>query len=282
MPLDMIKIENAKLALTPSEIKALDLYISEAKFFYKVILSDIEVPPLNFYEIGSGIGLLSRLVAEKGHKVVATDPSSAGFNVIKKLHRVIEECFVTETESPQFYKIRAQELDTNLKENIFDYIFCANVVEHVLEQKKFFDSIIPKLKPSGIFRFICPNSLFPYEPHYGFISLPSKKLTYIIQRDKIKNSQINKSLEFYADLSFPNIFKLNRILNGYAVSVKYKNSATLSYLNRAIQDEHFAQRKKRLTNLGRFLSKPLLGFIEKSPLAILPIIDCYVTKNETT
>jgi 2-polyprenyl-3-methyl-5-hydroxy-6-metoxy-1,4-benzoquinol methylase len=277
MPLDFNKIDAAKKSLSSWEIDALNLYINEAEYFYSVIEHEIDGPPMNIYEIGSGIGLLSRLIAERGHNVIGTDPSSSGFTVIRKLHNVIENCFISKLPQPEFYELRAQELGKNLAgDATFDYIFCANVVEHVQDQKEFFDSIIPKLKVNGVFRFICPNYLFPYEPHFGFLSLPSKTITRIIQRKKIQNSEI---AEIYNDLSFPNIFKLNKILNGYAITTRFENFATKNYINRAIKDEYFFRRKKRLSNLVRLFSKPLLGLIDKMPKSTLPIIDCYVTKH---
>jgi 2-polyprenyl-3-methyl-5-hydroxy-6-metoxy-1,4-benzoquinol methylase len=276
MPLDLIKIDAAKKFLSTWEIDALNLYMNEAKYFYSVIEHEIDGPPMNIYEIGSGIGLLSRLIAERGHNVIATDPSSSGFTVIRKLHDIIEKCFETDLPQPKFYELPAQELSKNLVGGAtFEYIFCANVVEHVQDQKEFFDSIIPKLKVNGVFRFICPNYWFPYEPHFGFLSLPSKTITRFIQRKKIENSNI---AEVYNDLSFPNIFKLNKILNGYEVTTRYENFATINYINRAIKDEFFSLRKKRLSNLVRLFSKPLLAVVDKLPKSILPTIDCYVTR----
>ena len=218
---------------------------------------------MNIYEIGSGIGLLSRLIAERGHNMIGTDPSSSGFTVIRKLHNVIENCFITELPQPEFYELRAQELGKNLAgEATFDYIFCANVVEHVQDQKEFFDSIIPKLKVNGVFRFICPNYLFPYEPHFGFLSLPSKTITRIIQRKKIQNSEI---AEIYNDLSFPNIFKLNKILNGYAITTRFENFATKNYINRAIKDECFFVEKRDYLIWYAYLANHFQALLIKCP-----------------
>jgi hypothetical protein len=65
MPLDYKKLEFHKQLLSAYEIDRLDLYVNEAKFIYSLIEKELDVEPMNFYEIGSGIGLLSRMVADK-------------------------------------------------------------------------------------------------------------------------------------------------------------------------------------------------------------------------
>jgi 2-polyprenyl-3-methyl-5-hydroxy-6-metoxy-1,4-benzoquinol methylase len=281
MPLDLNKLEGLKHTLTANEIARLDLYVNEANFIYSLIEEDINVAPMNFYEIGSGIGLLSRMVAEKGHTVTATEPATSGFGVVKILQKVIEESFVTVLKAPIYYSATAEELFPKLQEkNIsFDYVFCANVVEHVSDLNGFFGSIIPQLNESGRFRFICPNYLFPYEPHFGFISLPSKRLTRIIQNSRIKSSGIDKAEKFFEDLSFPNIFKLNKILRKYEICKRYDNLATKNYMKRAIEDEYFANRKRKVSYFISILPKHVEYFISMIPKIMLPVIDCQITKK---
>lgn len=282
MPLDKTKLEKLKSNLSANQIDRLDLYVNEANFIYSLIEEDLNVAPMNFYEIGSGIGLLSRMVAEKGHTVMATEPATSGFGVVKVLQKVIEESFVTVLKAPIYYSVTAEELLPKLQEkNIgFDYIFCANVVEHVSDLKGFFDAIIPQLNEHGKFRFICPNYLFPYEPHFGFFSLPSKRLTRMIQKNRIKNSTIDKAEKFFEDLSFPNIFKLNRILRKYKIFRQYDNLATKNYMKRAIEDKYFANRKRKISYLISLLPKHVENFISMIPKVMLPVIDCQITKKK--
>ena len=87
-----------------------------------------------------------------------------------------------------FARETAEDLFTTLqsKHKEFNFIFCANVVEHVINLPRFFDSIIPLISQNGTFRFVCPNYAIPYEPHFGFLTLFSKKLTYKFQKRKIE------------------------------------------------------------------------------------------------
>ncbi len=110
MPLDEKKLEFQKQLLSAYEIDRLDLYVNEAKFIYSLIEKELNVEQMHFYEIGSGIGLLSRMVAEKGHNVIATEPATSGFGVVKVLQKVIEESFNTETNVPVYYSETAEDL----------------------------------------------------------------------------------------------------------------------------------------------------------------------------
>jgi len=275
MPLDEKKLEFHKKTLSAYEIDRLDLYVNEAKFIYSLIEKELDVEPMNFYEIGSGIGLLSRMVAEKGHTVIATEPATSGFGVVKVLQKVIEESFNTETSVPVFYSETAEDLFTALqsKHKEFNYIFCANVVEHVINLPKFFDSIIPLISQNGTFRFICPNYAIPYEPHFGFITLFSKKLTFLLRKRKILNSSIVEPVKFYEELTFPTVIKIRRILKNRSIEIRFFYYATKSYVDRSINDVYFTQRKRKLAKNVRKIRIPLLKVIRFIPVSILPIMD---------
>jgi 2-polyprenyl-3-methyl-5-hydroxy-6-metoxy-1,4-benzoquinol methylase len=281
VPLDINKLEILKLTLSANQIDQLDLYVNEANFIYSLIEEDLNVEPMNFYEIGSGIGLLSRMVAEKGHNVIATEPATSGFGVVKVLQKVIEESFVTDSKTPIYYSATAEDLTLELQEEYlsFDYIFCANVVEHVINLSRFFDAILPLKSQKGTFRFVCPNYTFPYEPHFGFITLFSKKLTYIFYKKRIQKLAVQRDedlVEFYKDLSFPTIRKINRILKKSGFKIEFNTNATKKYILRTLNDEYFAKRKKVISSVVKIVSKPLLYILWLPPKSLLPIIDCNI------
>jgi 2-polyprenyl-3-methyl-5-hydroxy-6-metoxy-1,4-benzoquinol methylase len=284
LPLNKTKLEKLKHNLSASEIDRLDLYVNEANFFYSLIEKDLNVEPINFYEIGSGIGLLSRMVAEKGHNVIATEPATSGFGVVKVLQKVIDECFVTNSKIPVYHFLTAEELFPKLQENntSFDYIFCANVVEHVADIQIFFDSILPLLSQKGLFRFVCPNYAFPYEPHFGFLTIFSKRWTLKIQKRKIKKMEKQRQenlQQLYDELSFPTIQKINKSINKKIYEIEYSKSATLEYINRATQDNFFKSRKRVISFIVRRFGKILLFTVGITPKSMHPIIDCRITKS---
>jgi 2-polyprenyl-3-methyl-5-hydroxy-6-metoxy-1,4-benzoquinol methylase len=280
MPLNLEMLENAKKSLTKAEINRLNLYVNEANFFYSVICDDLNLPNRTFYEIGSGIGLLSRMVAEQGHRVVATEPAYTGFEIVNSLQKVISQCFDSYGAKPVFHSASAEDLNHLLDAESmkFDYIFCANVVEHVVDLPNFFASTIPLISENGKFRFICPNYAFPYEPHFGFLTLFSKRLTLLFQKRKILKSDISSPLKFYDDLSFPTHKKIKKILYRTDIEFEFQREATEKYIMRIKKDLYFSSRKKIVSMIAITLSKPLNIFLKVFPKYLLPIIDCKISK----
>lgn len=221
--------------------------MSMKQFFYSVIEAQISGPPKMIYEIGSGIGLLARMAAENGHKLIATDPGSHGFDTVSKLHAIIGKCFQSNEESPKFYNSTSQEIYEILKEDEdkFDFIFSANVLEHVSDLEGFFDSALNLLdEDTGKLRFICPNYAIPYEPHFGFFTMFSKRLTYSVQKNKIMNSSIANPVDFYQDLNFPTVFKIKRVLRNRDIEIDFCRNASNAYFDRIFRDNYFMLRKK--------------------------------------
>jgi 2-polyprenyl-3-methyl-5-hydroxy-6-metoxy-1,4-benzoquinol methylase len=278
MPLDLIKLEMVTRSWTTNQIDKLHTYINEASFMYSLIEEDIDVPPMSFYEIGSGIGLLSRMIAEKGHTVIATEPATSGFDAVGAIAKVIEECYISNSKVPVFYSGTAEELFPDLGKliNKFDYIFCANVVEHVRDLSKYFNSILPLISQKGKFRFICPNYAIPYEPHFGFITLFSKQATLKVRSKQIQNSRISNPIDFYNDLTFPTVWKIKRFLKDKAFMINFNEAATLKYIDRAINDTYFRARKENISRFAGYLRKPLVKIIRFTPVYVLPIIDACI------
>jgi 2-polyprenyl-3-methyl-5-hydroxy-6-metoxy-1,4-benzoquinol methylase len=283
MPLDFEKLEDYKKTLTVREMDLLELYVNESIFFYSVIQAQIGGLPKAIYEIGSGIGLLARMTAENGHKVVATDPGGHGFNAMSKLHAIISDCFQSDEESPKFYNYTSQEINEILKDekHSFDFIFAANVIEHVSDLEGFFDSVLNLMnEATGTCRFICPNYAIPYEPHFGFFTLFSKRLTYILQKNKIMHSSIAYPKNFYEDLTFPTVFKVKRALRNKGVEVHFSRNASNAYLDRVFSDNYFMLRKKKLANIVKIMQYTTKNITQWIPIFFLPIIDVSIAKRK--
>lgn len=280
--------EHCKL-LTNKEIDLLKLYVNEAYFFASIFSKNIHKKNMELYEIGSGIGLLARIFASRGHLITATEPDNAGFGSMNKLNLVIEKSFEADankilsaiSNNPKFYSLSAQDLSESLRSEtrVFDFIYCANVVEHVNDLSNFFLSVVPLLGFDGSFRFICPNYAFPYEPHFGFVTFFSKKLTFKLQKKKILNSYIDDSLIFWQDLSWPNARKIRKTLNKLGYSFYFSKEATFEYIERSLNDDFFIKRKPKFIKIVRFV-KPFLWLIIKIvPVSLMPVIDCSITKK---
>ena len=84
--------------------------------------------------------------------------------------------------------------------------------------------------------------------------------------------------EFWQDLSWPPQCRLKKILKELDVAAEISRDATNFYINRALSDTTFLDRKGRiigtLIKSFAFVAKHLTKFI---PISLVPIIDCRIT-----
>jgi hypothetical protein len=83
--------------------------------------------------------------------------------------------------------------------------------------------------------------------------------------------------EFWQDLSWPSQRQLNKILKELDIEAEFSRDATNFYINRALSDTTFLNRKGRvigtLIKAFAFAAKHLTRFI---PISLVPIIDCRI------
>ena len=63
-----------------------------------------------------------------------------------------------------------------------------NVMEHVEDPALAVDRLTAMLVPGASYRFLCPNYLFPYEPHFNMPTFGSKALTERLMRRRIEGT----------------------------------------------------------------------------------------------
>ena len=127
-------------------------------------------------------------------------------------------------------------------------------------------------------RIICPNYAIPYEPHLELPVIFNKSLTWRIFKRRILNSPMDNPSEFWQDLSWPSQRRLKKTFVELNVKVKFSRDATNFYINRALSDTTFLDRKGRIIGTTikafAFAAKHLTRFI---PISLVPIIDCRIT-----
>jgi len=260
--------------------KWLNTYIEEAEFFEKVLDSDVSRLPTGSHlvEIGSGIGLLSLNLASRGFVVTAFEPQASGFN---EMHQMRD--LVTNNWKGPLPKINFSDISVNKSTKLdspADYLYAINVIEHVPDYRTLIHDALNQVTSQGVFRIICPNYSIPYEPHFEIPVIVSKKLTFRVFRRKIEKSEIPKSKEFRQDLSWPTQRGLKRYLKSIGVEFEFSREATNFYVNRALSDSSFVNRKGlvfgSLIKAFAISAKYLTRFI---PLSLIPIIDCRISKN---
>ena len=278
-----MKFNSAELlegASTPEIITdPLRTYISEARFFKNLVLTDISKLSCSSYliEVGSGIGLLSLHLASLGFEVTAFEPQSSGFNQMNEMRSLISENWIPPVPKVDFREAILEQ-ETKL-EKLADYIFAINVIEHVHDYEDLIAQAIKAKTQNATFRIICPNYSIPYEPHFNIPIVFNKAITKLIFGNKIRNSKIPNSEKFWDDLSWPTQRGLKKILKSNGWNVEFSRDATNAYLNRVLADSDFVTRKGLVVGSLFKIISHLTKVVWFVPYSILPIIDCRITNT---
>lgn len=268
--------------LSPESRCRLKTYVAEADFFEAVLSKDLDTLAAGsrLIEIGSGIGLLSLRLAEKGFTVKAYEPESSGFSEMFDHREIIKTSWLGVLPNVEWcdtYLSAGTDLSAS---EMGVFAFAVNVLEHVPDIESFIAAAVRSLVPGGRFRFICPNYSFPYEPHFEIPTLLNKELTYRIFQKKILASTVDEPKGTWDELSWPNVWKLSRTLRRMGVRHSFSRAATEFYLLRVTDDPTFLARKSRavgaMFRLGSAAAPKIVGLV---PNSLLPIIDCTVYRD---
>ncbi len=129
--LDVPRIAQWALESDDDTRRWLGIYLAEAAFFHRVLAPDLDrlEPGSVVLEIGSGIGLLTRLVTHRGHSVVAFEPAAAGFGDMHRYSDLLDECWLPPRGAVTLYP--EPFVAARVGDERFDLCFAVNVIEHV-------------------------------------------------------------------------------------------------------------------------------------------------------
>ncbi len=253
-------------------------YVAEAEFFEGVLASDVSKLPSGSHlvEIGAGIGLLALNLATRGLQVTAFEPEASGFTEMYAMREVMLSNWVGKIPAVNFID---HYIDATTKlDKPADYMFAINVIEHVPEYEQLIVNALKLKTDSSTLRLICPNYAIPYEPHLEIPIIFTRNLTWRIFKKRIAKSTISNPIDFWRDLSWPTQRKLRKKLNNLGLVAEFSRDATNHYINRALTDSKFIERKGLIIGscLKAFaiVAKHLTRFI---PMSLIPIIDCRIT-----
>ncbi len=125
-------------------------------------------------DVGCGSGEIMRMLAEKFRLIV-------GIEIDINAIRVIEE---VENSNARYSFTQADGANLPFENDSFDYIICAQVYEHTIDQLGLMDEIWRVLKSDGICFFSGPNKYTILEEHYflPFLSwLPPKIANFYVK-----------------------------------------------------------------------------------------------------
>lgn len=268
--------------VAPELVPLFDTYAAEAEFGRRYIDSDLERlrPGGIILEVGAGSLLLSCQLMREGFDVIALEPVGDGFSHFDQMRQLVLVAAHSQGCCPKILDLPAEALDAV---NRFEYAFSVNVMEHVNDVSSVLEKVGNSLAVGASYRFICPNYLFPYEPHFNIPTLFSKQLTERVLGARIFGSTtVPDPVGTWRSLNWINVVQIKRIIRGLSrLRVIFNRSMLASALERIGLDTEFAGRRspamrKIILTLVRLRLHLLFRLI---PAAMQPIIDCRIEKT---
>ncbi len=256
-----------------------NIYAGEARFGAAVIAPDVN--PLSsgsrILEIGAGILLLSCHLQREGYDVTAVEPVGIGFSHFDRLRRIVLGYAGDGGFAPALYSIPAENMEFMSE---FDYAFSINAMEHVNDVAMVLRRVYAAIKPGRYHRFLCPNYLFPYEPHFNMPTLFSKPLTERFLRKYIRSSQSVVDPEgTWASLNWISVSQIRRICREeLGVEPVFDRSASYRFIQRVLHDNDFQRRRgSMITGALQALDKMgITRLLLKIPAVCQPAMDCVI------
>ena len=279
LPLDSRKLEKIVRSWSNRDRELFEQYIGEACEFFPLIKRDLESLGRDSVvkEIGSGLGLLSILVANEGFKVISYEPESSGFQLMSKFREALLSVWEGSTGSVVWINEKYGSSEEFIQPAAF--VFAVNVVEHIEDWPRVVSQIFQMEKEDVRVRFVFPNYLYPYEPHFNMPTLFDKKLTGKVMRARILNSPIDDPQNFWNELSWPTGTQMKKICESYGLESIFSSESYESYLIRLRRDEQFRKRKgAAMLALMNFSLPVLVGIGKIMPPNHLPIIDVRISR----
>lgn len=274
------EIRSSLLQADPSLVPLFETYSAEALFGFSYISPDLKTLPSegHILEVGAGAMILSCYLVQLGYSVSALEPIGRGFSHFSKLREAVLELAAVKGCLPHLINAPVEHLQERAS---FDYAFSINVMEHVEDVEEGLHKICKSMKEGAVYRFTCPNYLFPYEPHFNIPTLFNKKLTSIIFKRRIEeNKYVQDPLGAWQSLNWITPVKLRQYANKNGVALEFNRRFILSTLERVNSDEQFANRRSKLMRflVSRMVALNLHRVLAFIPLACQPSLDCRIIK----
>jgi SAM-dependent methyltransferase len=256
-----------------------DTMAAEARFARGWLSEDLARLPANaaLLEVGGGVFLLSSQLAAEGFDITAIEPTGEGFGEFRQLGDIVLELAAVK---PTIVPCRAEDFSSDKR---FDFAFSLNVMEHIDVPDEALARVSEVLKPGASYRFLCPNYLFPYEPHFNIPTLFTKGLTWRLMGRRIEgNTRMDDPTGVWRSLNWITVPKVERVVaKDTTLTLHFHRSTLVWMLERALTDKEFAgRRSKWMVAVVRMAVAlrlhHLAGYI---PAMLQPIMDVRLTKK---
>ncbi len=263
-------------------IPMFETYAAEAMFGRKIIDTDLTLlsPSSSILEVGAGSLILSCQLLKEGYHVTALEPIGEGFSHFTKLQDIVLKVAALTQHRLDIINAPAEHLNVKVA---YDYAFSINVMEHVSDEKQVITNVLRALKVGAKYRFICPNYIFPYEPHFNIPIFFSKKLTEKVFKKRILSHHVlNDPWGTWQSLNWISVPKIKTIVGQLNnSSVIFSRDLLLKMLERAVVDKHFSKRRSGWMNsiFKSIVSSNLHHLTALIPATFQPVINCVVIKE---
>ncbi|MCP3726164.1 class I SAM-dependent methyltransferase [Paraburkholderia sp. CNPSo 3272] len=267
--------------VSPQLLGIFEEYAAEARFGRGLIEDDLAGLPrgARVLEVGAGSLMLSCILVRDGYAVTALEPVGSGFSHFTELQSIVVSYASQQGIMPTLLQVSGEDLEI---QDHFDYAFSINVMEHVRDVALVLEKVRASLKPGTVYRFVCPNYAFPYEPHFNIPTLLSRSLTEkVMSRWIFESKNVVDPNGTWASLNWISVGQVRRICRQQLqTEVEFNRATFKTFLGRTLSDRLFQARRGPLlrwviTALDR---TGLLAAAALIPVAVQPIMDCRVLR----
>jgi hypothetical protein len=185
-----------------------------------------------------------------------------------------------EGAAPEIVRCRAEEFASDIR---YALAFSVNVMEHVDAPDQAIARVSAALSAGGSYRFLCPNYLFPYEPHFNIPTIGGKSLTGRLMRGRIEGSiRVADPAGLWKSLNWISVTQVKRIVRSdKSLQARFRTSTLAWMMERALSDAEFAKRRARwmVAAIGMLRRLGLLRLASFIPAILQPIMDVELTRR---
>jgi len=283
-PLETLKagVRRQVSAEAPEMLTALEDYLGEATFGAAIIAPHLETLPAgaSILEVGAGSRLLSCALQHAGFRVTALEPVAEGFSHLDRFRRIVVAIAAEGGAVPAELQMPAEDLAIECR---FDFAFSINVMEHVSSVDLVLDRVLRALRPECGYRFVCPNYLFPYEPHFNIATMFSKSITSrVFGRRILSSTRVVDPAKTWASLNWISVPTVRRICRTLGVNPVFDCELLSRYLERAAVDAGFRRRRSAILNsvLRTFDRLGGVALCKRVPPFLQPALSCWIVRDK--
>ena len=259
-----------------------DVMAGEARFARSWLDDDLRRLPrgASILEVGAGVFLLTYELAREGFAITAVEPTGVGFGAFEELGDIVLRLAAREGVTPKVVRCKAEEFRSDAR---FEFAFSVNVMEHIEAPGVAIERISASLSSGGSYRFLCPNYLFPYEPHFNIPTFGSKGLTERLLRRRIEgNTKARDPIGLWKSLNWITVPQVKRMAAADAsLELAFQRGTLASMIERTVEDVEFAKRRApwMVPAIRMLKATRLLSLASLIPAACQPLMDVRLTKR---